>query len=391
MRAMSELFLACIVFTAHGQMGDWTGGPEWAPGSSQDTWWVPNALQDCVSTPPIQSYHVHVFYRNNNMSSIALAQKLHADFINATNPNMEECPHPHMDGATGYPDVCHFPASLDTEGMASEQGGFFGMPNYAFFIPRPHHDVAEAWWRQHHHGLDYFVHTNTGCQDPDHTIWPTVNPWSGWNIRLVDKSGLICCHTGPAGCRCDVTTYTDAKGQPLYSEGLGKSMVLLPTSQDLLRKVSKTTVQINSHGWASVLTQGRTKAGTLFRETVYDVSGDGRGFSQIEEFGDQNLNTYECIAVQGGICKAGAAVVIGKCSEGDKLATRFSWVDDAKSGGAGYRQRSGQLASDSCPGMCLSSPSNITLATLDECSSVSTQGWQRFGSGNKDLPQVQVI
>lgn len=324
------------------------------------------------------------------MSSIALAQKLHADFIEATNPQMEECPHPHMDGASDHPDVCHFPTHLDTESMVSANGGFFALANYAFFIPRRHHDTAEAWWRQHHQALDYFVHTNTGCQDPDHTIWPTVSPWSGWNIRLVDKSGLICCHTGPAGCRCDVTHYVDAAGRPLFSQGLGESMVLAPTSLDQLHEAVKATLEINSHGWASALTSGRTDAGTRFRETVYDVRGAGRGFSQIEEFGNQNINTYECISVKRGTCKAGAAVIMGKCSEGDALATRFSWVDDAKSGGPGYRQRSGQLASDSCPGLCLSSPTNGTVATLGDCASASTKGWQRFGTGNKD-PQLQLV
>merc|ERR1712217_354054 len=137
---------------------------------------------------------------------------------------------------------------------------------------------------------------------------------------------------------------------------------------------------INSHGWASALTHSRTDAGTRFRETVYNISGNGRGFSQIEEFGDQNINTYECIGVKGGSCKLGAAVVLTQCSKGDQLATRFSWVDDAESGGPGYRERSGQLASDSCPGLCLSSPSNGTMVTLSNCASASTRGWQRFGT-----------
>merc|ERR1712032_323110 len=177
---------------------------------------------------------------------------------------------------------------------------------------------------------------NTGCQDPDHTIWPTVSPWSGWNIRLVDKSGLICCHTGPAGCRCDITHYTDARGHPLISQGLGKNMVLpVPAHGPLLEGANDIleTAHINHDGFASVLTRGTTDSGTRFRETVYDVSGDARGFTQLEEFGDQNINTYECVAIEGGECKAGATVIISKCSEGDALATRFSWVDDASSGG----------------------------------------------------------
>jgi len=35
-----------------------------------------------------------------------------------------------------------------------------------------------------------------------------------------------------------------------------------------------------------------------FRETVYDHRGDGRGFSQIEDFGNQNMNTYECLVLR---------------------------------------------------------------------------------------------
>merc|ERR1712048_1397268 len=98
---------------------------------------------------------------------------------------------------------------------------------------------------------------------------------------------------------------------------------------------------------------------------------------------------YECIGVKGGACKTGAAVIITKCSKADQLATRFSWVDDSHSGGPGYRQRTGQLASDSCPGLCLSSPSNGTLVTLADCISASAQGWRRFGTGNKDAKLMQ--
>jgi len=84
-----SLAAAAIAIVAQGQMGDWTGSPNWTPGSSQDTWWVPGALEDCASNPPIQSYHIHVFYRNNNLSSITLAQSLHRSFMKAVNISME--------------------------------------------------------------------------------------------------------------------------------------------------------------------------------------------------------------------------------------------------------------------------------------------------------------
>lgn len=284
-----------------------------------------------------------------------------------------------MDGAPDYPDVCHFPAELDTQSMANSQGGFFGLANYAFFIPRHHKEVSESWWRQHRQSLDFIVHTNTGCQDPDHTLWATTSSWSGWNPRMMDKSGLICCHTGPAGCRCDITTYSDAGGRQLASRGVGKSMQLVQNLKDARVKTSMT---INAQGWASVMTEGTSSGGSLFRETVYDTSGNARGYSQIEEFGNEHINTYECIAVEKGVCKAGAKVIVAKCSEGDATATRFSWVDDAKSGGPGYTDRTGQLASDSCPGLCLSSSNSSVV--LGRCSEAATQGWHRSGTGNKD-------
>jgi len=294
-----------------------------------------------------------------------------------------------MDGASDYPHVCRFPTHLNTEDMASAHGGFFGLANYAFFLPRQHHDVAEAWWRQHHNSLDYFVHTNTGCQDPDHTIWPTVSPWAGWNIRLVDKSGLVCCHTGPAGCRCDITHYINADGQPLLSQGLGKPMIL--GAQDLRHSMTPAVLesrQISANGFASVLTKGTTASGTRFRETVYNTSGDARGYSQIEDVGNENINIYECIATEGGSCQAGAVVITATCSKGDTLATRFSWLDDADSGGAGYRFRTGSLASDSCPGLCLTSTSSSTVV-LGECGRGGS--WGRYGTGNKDTPEQHAV
>merc|ERR1711924_221243 len=116
--------------------------------------------------------------------------------------------------------------------------------------------------------------------------------------------------------------------------------------------------------------ESRTDSGTRFRETIYDHRGDGRGFSQVEDFGDQGLNTYECLGVKDGKCEEGAQVMLEKCSHGDKMGTRFSWVDDATSGGHGYRQRTGHLASDSCPGLCLTTAPSSTEATLASCGRV---------------------
>jgi aromatic ring-cleaving dioxygenase len=389
--AVSRITFATAFKVTEAQMGDWSGSPVWTPGSSQDTWWVPHALDDCAANPPIQSYHVHVFFRSNNRSSIALAQRRHKEFVEAMNPDMELCPHPHMDGASSYPEICQFPASLDTASMATASGGFFALPNYAFFIPRIHHEEAEAWWRQHHMSLDYIVHTNTGCQDPDHTLWPTVSAWSGWSPRLVDKSGLICCHTGPAGCRCDITLYRDSQGRALVSQGLGKAIVVQEVSGRLGAASAAIAVNadIGSKGWASAIVQSNTDAGTRFRETVYDPRGDARGFSQIEDFGDQNLNTYECLAIKDGNCVDGAQVMLEKCSYGDEMGTRFSWVDDAASEGPGFRQRSGHLASDSCPGLCLTAAFNSTAVTLASCRRVAA--WTRFGTGNKDAPTGSII
>lgn len=90
------------------------------------------------------------------------------------------------------------------------------------------------------------------------------------------------------------------------------------------------------------------------------------------------------MAVEGGACQAGASLLISDCSGGDDLKTRFSWVDDASSGGAGYRRRSGQLASDSCPGLCASTAANSTSVALEKCTAPGAKGWQRFGTGNKD-------
>merc|ERR1712154_320407 len=67
------------------------------------------------------------------------------------------------------------------------------------------------WWRQHNDAplASFAFHVNTGCEDNSHTIWTTVN--EGYAFKT-NASGLLCCRSGPAGCYCDLATYTVRDG-----------------------------------------------------------------------------------------------------------------------------------------------------------------------------------
>ena len=103
---------------------------------------------------------------------------------------MLECGHSHMDP---NPDnqtnvFCYFPADNSVAGLAARDGVFFNAPNYAFFLPKVLMEPAIEWWRHSSDTLDYPVHINSGCQEQDHTIWPTAKAYNGWNIRALDTS-----------------------------------------------------------------------------------------------------------------------------------------------------------------------------------------------------------
>ena len=88
-------WLVCFAVAARAWQ-DWQGYSTWQPGSSRDTGWVPGALNDCASKPPIISYHIHVLYRGSNKTNVKQAFDAHARFIAHINESMAECTHAHM-------------------------------------------------------------------------------------------------------------------------------------------------------------------------------------------------------------------------------------------------------------------------------------------------------
>ena len=82
--------------------------------------------------------------------------------------------------------------------------------------------------------------------------------------------------------------------------------------------------------------------------------------------GDTGSNTYECIAVSGEACTAGAPVILDRCSS--QTQNRFSWV--------GEKYGPGQLASDNCPGLC-AGITNGTAVALMPCEAAAAKAWVR--------------
>lgn len=339
---------------------------------------MPGSTSDCARDDlPIISYHIHVLYRGNNVSNIKEAVAAHAAFIAYFNASMAECTHPHMDPSPGQQVVCHFPWSGPSiADMAEDHGGFFNMPNYAFFIPKAQYVDAIEWWRRHSGRLDFIVHTNSGCQDPDHTLWPVAKTWNGWNPRSLEKEGLICCHTGPAGCRCDIASYAvggaaaaafPVGARCLNAQGLGAQLTIESCNGDRHQLIRK---HVRAKGYLAAQHVAAVEMNTTWRETVYDVSGDARGYSQIENMGHDHINTYECMGIRAkdtaqSLCAAGAEVVLTLCADSDKSGTRWSWLP------------TGHLASDTCPGMCAASSSSSNGVVLANCTD-SSASWKRL-------------
>merc|ERR1711988_1447292 len=128
------------------------------------------------------------------------------------------------------------------------------------------------------------------------------------------------------------------------------------------------TLAVRSSGSNNAAGPGPHTA-SMWRETVYDVRGNGRGYSQIENLGDTGINTYECLAVEDGSCTHGAALVISKCSHGDQASTRWSWI--------GAKQGQGKLESDSCLRQSMCAGVVKGKAVLVPCSAAAATGWMR--------------
>eukprot|EP01083_Nonionella_stella_P226094 803286_1 len=164
----------------------------------------PNGTSPCnniQSPPPIISFHVHSVFDGTNKTSSEAALNLYHSFIEYINPEMEQCPFSHPNSAGYYTKICVFPFNASMSAFPFFTSHIFGATDYAFFIPKSNYLIAEMWWRQYNNPLltSYMVHVNTGCEDNSHTIWSMVNENYPYKTN---KTGLFCCHDGPAKCYC---------------------------------------------------------------------------------------------------------------------------------------------------------------------------------------------
>ena len=161
----------------------------------------------------------HSVFDGTNRTKAQFALNLRKEFmehIRQIDPSfLESCPFSHMNPAGFMRKMCVFPfkeTMNDFPLWTDDQ--IWSTRNYAFFVPKEYLLETEMWWRQHNDAslASFAFHVNTGCEDNSHTIWTTVN--EGYAFKT-DPTGLICCHSGPAGCYCDMVSFTVPDGECL--------------------------------------------------------------------------------------------------------------------------------------------------------------------------------
>merc|ERR1712083_145829 len=173
------------------------------------------------------------------------------------------------------------------------------------------------------------VHVTTGCEDNSHTFWSMTNEGYAFDIN---HSGLVCCHSGPAGCFCDFNYYT------------------IPDGRCLTANYTDNTVSVEQCNVAD------KPPLSTWRETYYNST-----FIQLENMGETNTNTYMCLGQESikkeAVCKKGTKLMLMPCYERDTRLNLFNWVDGKikalhcgmkKNLCLSVEEESGQLVLDDC-------------------------------------------
>jgi aromatic ring-cleaving dioxygenase len=135
-----------------------------------------------ISTPPFQSYHIHILYWPDaeSLHDAPGALRLRKAFIDHFDLQYE----PNCTGLTGQGRLCMIP--LD------EKPGFgfshpFPVPNWAAYVPLERFADTVPWIMQNRGVYDILVHPNSGCMLNDPRNWAV---WGGskWELMLEPRS-----------------------------------------------------------------------------------------------------------------------------------------------------------------------------------------------------------
>jgi len=120
------------------------------------------------------SWHIHVYFMQNNKNDTATATALRNQFIQEF--SVVEC-----DGGCDVlcPKICHWDLNLQPIGPHT-----FG--SWGIYVPIEYFASTAAWISIHHGSLNVLIHPNSGYPTIDHMV---NSLWIGQKIPL-DASGL---------------------------------------------------------------------------------------------------------------------------------------------------------------------------------------------------------
>ena len=245
---------------------------------------------------PVQliGYHIHALFDGNNQESISFAYNKYHEFIQYTNPNMNECLFAHSKPALTQEEICYFPTTWQEMDYPIPSNFIFQTSNYAFYVPPRHLQKSLTFWMQHHNDeeneqlFDYVVHTVSGCQMNDHTKWLIAS--GGYDGELVTDN-LVCCHNGPAMCSCNMVQYQ------------------LDNNNNCL---GIDFVDDNINFVSSECEDATNKNVGTWRETIYN---EDNNWIQIENFGDIDHPMYLCLTIDtDDSCNIGDEIIMRDCS-----------------------------------------------------------------------------
>lgn len=250
---------------------------------------------DSIDNPPqLIAYHIHGVFDGNDQESVSFAYKLYHEFIQYTNPNMNECEFAHSTPAINQDEVCYFPTTWQETDFPVPSNFIFQSSNYAFFIPPKYLQQSLTFWMQHHNDpendqlIDYVAHTVSGCQMNDHTKWLIVS--GGYDPDLVTDN-LLCCHNGPAMCTCNMVQ---------YQLDNNNNCLAIDFNDDDINFIS------------SECEDATNKNIGTWRETIYNEENN---WIQIENFGDIDHPMYLCLTIDTeSDCNIGDEIIMRDCA-----------------------------------------------------------------------------
>jgi len=139
---------------------------------------------DCHNNPPVLSYHFHITYMLTNSKQITDVQTLRDQAMKFFAPMLGS--QPNCVGTkvspSGRYDNGHLCMIVD-HNLSNDTIGPFAVGEWSMWVPVHSYGTVLPWFLENHGEFSLLIHTNTGCEYEDHSIYAQ---WSGpaWNMDL---------------------------------------------------------------------------------------------------------------------------------------------------------------------------------------------------------------